>query len=126
MRLVLAHSHARTFGGGERAVLELARQFSAQHRVELLLGGFDARHTYPELGSFPGRRVGRWEWPVLRVAADAFVFVDSALTTVGDRPEEQEIVRRRGHKLGKLFRAAVAIDETPDAAKVVVQVIRTL
>jgi glycosyltransferase involved in cell wall biosynthesis len=73
MRLVLAHSHANTLGGGERAVLELARQFSVQHSVKLLLGGFDVRHTYPELASFPTRRVGRWEWPLLRVAADAIV-----------------------------------------------------
>src|SRR3954452_20372340 len=73
MRLILAHSHARTFGGGERAVLEVARQMSPEHNVQLLLGGFDARHTYRDLASFPIRRVGRWEWPLLRVAADAIV-----------------------------------------------------
>src|SRR6185436_12945159 len=73
MRLILAHSHANTLGGGERAVLELARRFSDEHAVKLLLGGFDTRHTYPELAAFPNRRVGRWEWPLLRVAADAIV-----------------------------------------------------
>jgi len=73
MQVILAHSHANTFGGGERAVLELARRFSTEHGVRLLLGGFDPRRTYPDLASFPHRRVGRVEWPVLGVRADAIV-----------------------------------------------------
>jgi glycosyltransferase involved in cell wall biosynthesis len=73
MRIVLAHSHANTFGGGERSVLEVARALGAAHDVRLLLGGFDPRRTYPELASFPHRRVGRVEWPLLRVRADAIV-----------------------------------------------------
>jgi glycosyltransferase involved in cell wall biosynthesis len=73
MRIVLAHSHANTFGGGERAVLELARRLAGQHEVRLLLGGFEPRRTYPDLARFQPQRVGRFHWPLLRVAADAIV-----------------------------------------------------
>jgi glycosyltransferase involved in cell wall biosynthesis len=73
MRIVLAHSHANTFGGGERSVLELARQLAERHEVRLLLGGFDPRRTYAELGTFRPRRVGRLLWPVLKVGGDAII-----------------------------------------------------
>jgi glycosyltransferase involved in cell wall biosynthesis len=73
MRIVLAHSHANTLGGGERAVLELARALMARHDVRLLLGGFDPRRTYPELASLPYARLGRLQWPIARVRADAIV-----------------------------------------------------
>src|SRR5689334_11684300 len=73
MRIVLAHSHANTFGGGERAVLELARGFAAEHEVRLLLGGLDTLHTYAELAGWRHQRVGRLQWPLLKVTADAIV-----------------------------------------------------
>jgi glycosyltransferase involved in cell wall biosynthesis len=73
MRIVLAHSHANTFGGGERAVLELGRALLGEHDVRLLLGGFDARRTYPELASLPHARFGRAQWLVSRIEADAIV-----------------------------------------------------
>jgi glycosyltransferase involved in cell wall biosynthesis len=73
MRIVLAHSHANTFGGGERAVLELGRALLERHDVRLLLGGFDRRRTYPELASLPYARRGRADWLISRVEADAIV-----------------------------------------------------
>lgn len=73
MRIVLAHSHANTFGGGERAVLELGRALMERHDVQLLLGGFDPRRTYPELASLPHARLGRLQWPIARVRADAIL-----------------------------------------------------
>jgi glycosyltransferase involved in cell wall biosynthesis len=73
MRIVLAHSHANTLGGGERAVLELGRALIDHHEVRLLLGGFDPRRTYPELASLPYARQGRVDWLVARVEADAIV-----------------------------------------------------
>jgi glycosyltransferase involved in cell wall biosynthesis len=73
MRIVLAHSHANTLGGGERAVLELARALQQRHEVRLLLGGFDPRQTYPELASLPHAGLGRLQWPVANVTADAIV-----------------------------------------------------
>jgi glycosyltransferase involved in cell wall biosynthesis len=73
MRIALAHSHVNTFGGGERAILELARGLSPRHRVRLLLGGFDPRQTYAELASLPHERLGRFRWLVERVQADAIV-----------------------------------------------------
>ena len=73
MRIVLAHSHANTLGGGERAVLELARALLQRHEVHLLLGGFDPRRTYPELASLPHAPLGRLQWPIARVTADAIV-----------------------------------------------------
>jgi glycosyltransferase involved in cell wall biosynthesis len=73
MRIVLAHSHANAFGGGERAVLELARGLQGAHDVRLLLGRFDPRHTYSELGHIRHQRIGRAQWPLLGVDADAIV-----------------------------------------------------
>ena len=73
MRIVLAHSHANTFGGGERAVLELGRALMSRHSVRLLLGRFDPRHTYPELASLPHRRLGRAQWLITSVDADAII-----------------------------------------------------
>jgi glycosyltransferase involved in cell wall biosynthesis len=73
MRIVLAHSHANTLGGGERALLELARALQPRHEVRLLLGGFDPRRTYPELASLPQASMTRLRWPIAEVAADAIV-----------------------------------------------------
>ena len=73
MRIVLAHSHANTLGGGERAILELARALARRHEVRLLLGGFDPRRTYPELASLPAQRLGRLAWPLARPAGDALI-----------------------------------------------------
>ena len=73
MRIVLAHSHANTFGGGERAVLELGRALMSRHNVHLLLGAFNPRRTYPELASLPHTRFGRLQWFLSRVKADAVV-----------------------------------------------------
>ena len=73
MRIVLAHSHANTLGGGERAVLELGRALAARHELRLLLGGFDARRTYAELASLPYTRFGRAQWLLAHVDADAVV-----------------------------------------------------
>jgi glycosyltransferase involved in cell wall biosynthesis len=73
MRIVLAHSHANTFGGGERAVLEVGRALLAEHEVRLLLGGFDPRRTYAELASLPYSRMPRTHWAVAHVQASAIV-----------------------------------------------------
>jgi glycosyltransferase involved in cell wall biosynthesis len=73
VRIVLAHSHANSFGGGERAVLEVARELSGRHEVRLLLGGFEPRSTYAELARFPFERGGRAAWLTQRVDADAIV-----------------------------------------------------
>lgn len=73
MRIILAHSHANTLGGGERAVLELGRALMERHTVRLLLGGFDPGRTYPELASLPFTRLGRLQWPFADVSADAIV-----------------------------------------------------
>jgi glycosyltransferase involved in cell wall biosynthesis len=73
MRIVLAHSHANTLGGGERALLEIGRALIRRHEVRLLLGGFSPRQTYPELASLPHTRVGRVQWLMSHVEADAIV-----------------------------------------------------
>jgi glycosyltransferase involved in cell wall biosynthesis len=73
MRIVIAHSHANTFGGGERAVLEVGRALLERHEVRLVLGRFDPRRTYPELASLPHTIFARLQWPVARVDAEAIV-----------------------------------------------------
>src|ERR671939_422636 len=62
LSLALAHSHARTLGGGERAVLEVGKRLSPRHRLRLLLGGFSPGSTYPELAALPHTRLGRLDW----------------------------------------------------------------
>jgi glycosyltransferase involved in cell wall biosynthesis len=73
MRIVLAHSHANTLGGGERAVLELGRALQPSHDVRLLLGGFDARRTYAELERLPHTQLNRLQWLLARVPGDAII-----------------------------------------------------
>jgi glycosyltransferase involved in cell wall biosynthesis len=73
MRIVLAHSHANTLGGGERAVLELARGLMIRHDVRLLLGRFQPRETFPELASLPHTTFARAHWLTAKVDADAIV-----------------------------------------------------
>jgi glycosyltransferase involved in cell wall biosynthesis len=73
VRILLAHSHANTLGGGERAVLEVGQRLAERHEVRLLLGGFDPRRTYPELGEMPHARLDRARWAMTRVDADAIV-----------------------------------------------------
>jgi len=73
MRIALAHSHANTFGGGERAVLELGLALRSRHDVHLLLGGFKPRRTYAELASLPHTRLSRAQWLLTQVNADAVI-----------------------------------------------------
>lgn len=73
MRIVLVHSHATTLGGGERAVLEVARGLRARHDVVLALGRFEPQSTYAELASFPRVRLRRLSWLSARLDADAIV-----------------------------------------------------
>jgi glycosyltransferase involved in cell wall biosynthesis len=54
-------------------MLELGRALAECHAVQLLLGGYDPPRTYPELASLPMRSIGRLQWPLARVAADAIV-----------------------------------------------------
>jgi glycosyltransferase involved in cell wall biosynthesis len=73
VRIALAHSHANTFGGGERAVLELGLVLRARHDVHLLLGGFKPRQTYAELAGLPHTRLSRAQWLLTQVNADAVI-----------------------------------------------------
>lgn len=62
LRIALAHSHAETMGGGERALLALADGLSARHRVRLLLGRSPVDRTYAELRLYPMVRLRRLQW----------------------------------------------------------------
>jgi glycosyltransferase involved in cell wall biosynthesis len=67
---VLAHSHANTLGGGERAILEVALQLRQHHDVSLLLGGYEPRATYSELAALSRTTLHRWQWPLARISSD--------------------------------------------------------
>jgi glycosyltransferase involved in cell wall biosynthesis len=73
MRIALAHSHAGTLGGGERAVLEVGRRLAAQHEVRLLLGGFAPHLTYRGLSDIPHARLTRVGWLAARLPDDAII-----------------------------------------------------
>lgn len=73
MRIIIAQSRLETFGGGERATLELARRLSERHAVSILTSAFDPQRTYPELAAFPLRITPPAEWLTQPLAADALV-----------------------------------------------------
>ena len=73
MRIVIAHSHLTTFGGGERVTLELLRRFSRRHEVQLWVGRFDPSATFPELAAFPRREFPPYGWLLARPCAEAVV-----------------------------------------------------
>ncbi|MGZ3639612.1 MAG: glycosyltransferase [Ktedonobacterales bacterium] len=73
MRIVVAHARLNTFGGGERATLELLRRLSRRHEVVLWAGRDQPEATYPELAAFPRKDLSPVEWLLARPDADAVV-----------------------------------------------------
>lgn len=73
MRIIIAQSRLDTFGGGERATLELARRLSERHAVSILTSAFVPQRTYPELADFPMRITSPAEWLTQPLVADALV-----------------------------------------------------
>ncbi len=73
MRIALAHSHPETFGGGERALLELARGLTPRHQVRLLLGRYRPERTYPEIAAFSHLQLPGPRWLTARVPDDVVV-----------------------------------------------------
>lgn len=77
MRIALAHSHPNTLGGGERAVLEVARGLAARHEVRLLVGDFRPEATYPGLAALPLRRLATVEWFAAPIRPDEVAVTNS-------------------------------------------------
>ncbi|HEX6122011.1 MAG TPA: glycosyltransferase family 4 protein [Ktedonobacterales bacterium] len=73
MRIVVAHSHLNTLGGGERATLELLKRLSARHEVELWVGGYAPARTFAGFEAFPRRELAAREWLTARPRADVVV-----------------------------------------------------
>lgn len=73
MRIVIAHARLNTFGGGERATLELLRRLSSIHDVVLWAGRYQPQATYPELADYPRRDITTAEWFLTTPEADAVV-----------------------------------------------------
>lgn len=73
MRLVIAHARLNTFGGGERATLELLRRLSRAHDVVLWAGRYQPQATYPELADYPRRDLTTADWLLATPEADAVV-----------------------------------------------------
>ena len=73
MRIGLAHSHPDTFGGGEQALLALARGLGARHQIRLIAPPIDARRTFPSLTSYPRVDVRGLGWLVRQCPDDAIV-----------------------------------------------------
>ncbi|MFI5274871.1 MAG: hypothetical protein ACHQ4H_17710, partial [Ktedonobacterales bacterium] len=73
MRIVVAHSHLSSFGGGERTTLELLRRLGARHDVTLWTGRMRPDTTFPELEAFPRVELRAAEWLTRRPAAEAVI-----------------------------------------------------
>lgn len=73
MRIVMAHSHLNTLGGGERVTLELSRRLGQRHDLTLWAGDFRASETYAGLAELPRRDLAPLEWLWAVPHADAVV-----------------------------------------------------
>jgi glycosyltransferase involved in cell wall biosynthesis len=74
MRIIIAHSRLDTFGGGERATLELARRLSARHDLTILTSVYAPERTFADLARYPLRIVAPATWLTQPLAAtDALV-----------------------------------------------------
>jgi glycosyltransferase involved in cell wall biosynthesis len=73
MRIIIAHSHLNTLGGGERAVLELLRRLSARHDVVLWAGSYAPDRTFAAFRDVPRRDIAAVGWLAAIPRADAVV-----------------------------------------------------
>lgn len=73
MRIVVAHSHLASFGGGERVTLELLRSLSQRHDVTLWTSRYQPEATYPELSTYPRRELTAAAWLTARPHADVVI-----------------------------------------------------
>jgi glycosyltransferase involved in cell wall biosynthesis len=73
MRIIIAHSHLNTFGGGERATLELLQRLSARHDVSLWAGNYEPVHTFAEFRVVPRRDISTLGWLSNSPRVDAVV-----------------------------------------------------
>ncbi len=73
MQIIIAHSHLNTFGGGERATLELLQRLSARHDVSLWAGNYEPTRTFAEFRDVPRRDIPTLGWLSASPRADAIV-----------------------------------------------------
>ncbi|HEV8192654.1 MAG TPA: glycosyltransferase family 4 protein [Ktedonobacterales bacterium] len=73
MRIIIAHSHLNTFGGGERAVLELMQRLSVRHDVTLWAGNYAPTDTFAEFADLARRDISTLGWLTASPQADAIV-----------------------------------------------------
>ncbi|MEO7002845.1 MAG: glycosyltransferase family 4 protein [Ktedonobacterales bacterium] len=73
MRIVVAHSHLNTFGGGERATLELIQRLRQRHAVTLWAGSYRPNATYAAFADLPRRDLAPLDWLIRTPQADAVV-----------------------------------------------------
>jgi glycosyltransferase involved in cell wall biosynthesis len=73
MRIAIAQTQLDSFGGGERATLELARHLSMRHEVTLLASHYTPSRTFPDLARYRLRITPAAMWLMQPLAIDAIV-----------------------------------------------------
>ncbi len=73
MRIIIAHSHLTSLGGGERTTLELLKHLSRKHDIQLWTSVYRPQSTFGELADFPRRILHAYEWLTLRPDAEVVV-----------------------------------------------------
>ncbi len=73
MRIAIAQTRLDTFGGGERATLELVRRLSPRHDVTMLVSHYASTRTFPELAQAPLRIVPAVAWLTQPLDFDAII-----------------------------------------------------
>lgn len=73
MRIAIAQTRLTSYGGGERATLELAQRLSARHTVTLLTSDYAPERTFAELARYPLRVAPPAAWLTQALDADAII-----------------------------------------------------
>lgn len=73
MRIAIAHTRLTTYGGGERATLELARRLSERHEVALWTSYFAPEQTFAGLARYPMRVTPPAAWLTQPLDAEVII-----------------------------------------------------
>ncbi len=139
MRIVVAHSHLNTLGGGERVALELLRRLGRRHEVTLWAGRYRPSATFEGFDAYPRQDIMPWQWLPRVPDADVIIahtfganllairhprtmcYVHTMRSVYLQRSDRPDLIARRGLDRLAMRRAAVLIANSQFTADSVVE-----
>jgi glycosyltransferase involved in cell wall biosynthesis len=139
MRIVVAHSHLNTLGGGERVALELLKRLGRQHELMLWAGRYSPSDTYEGFDAYPRQDIMPWQWLQRVPDADVVIahtfganllairhprtmcYVHTMRSVYLQRRDRPDLVARRGLDRLAMRRAAVLIANSQFTAESVAE-----